>query len=98
MVDPSGQNWVKHLLYGISEMLTRLEPKTFLSGLERRFFLEFRMFEIIRSMLFTQPTYLTTKRWKLIMDNIWNGNNAMEWHPKEALLDIMVCSSELAVK
>ncbi|KAE9368475.1 hypothetical protein N431DRAFT_512638 [Stipitochalara longipes BDJ] len=89
-----GDGWVKHIFYGTSRILQLRGPKAHLTGPGRSFFLTARLFEICRSCFYPEPTFLGQADWMNLMNQMWEGELAEEWHPKESLLDLMiVCSS-----
>ncbi|MCJ1388501.1 hypothetical protein MMC18_001348 [Xylographa bjoerkii] len=59
----------------------------------RRFFLTFRVFEISRALIFTEETFLSKQGWQGLHGQIWTGGDVEDWHPKEALFDLMVSCS-----
>ena len=98
MYDVSGNNWLKHILWGTSCMLKARGPGVYRHGLERRFFLEVRIFEVLRSLIFLSPSFLIEYQWRQLVDDIWAGEFARDWHPKETLLDLMLSCSDLGVR
>jgi hypothetical protein len=95
MFDSTGDGWVKHIFYGTSKILQLRGPKAHLTGPGRSFFLTARLFEICRSCFFPEPTFLDQADWMSLMDRMWEGESASEWHPKESLLDLMIACSSL---
>lgn len=98
MYDSTGQGWTKHFLYGTSKLLEQFGPKRCLQGGGRTFFLTVRIFEISRALIFTQPTFLSTTPWTNLTTKLWQNESIMDWHPKEALLDLMTSCAELGVR
>ena len=98
MYDMSGEGWIKHFLYGTSELLQYFGPETCLSGNGRHFFLTVRVFEVSRALIFNEETFLSTKSWCDIMAQMWVGHGFEDWHPKENLLDLMTYCSDLRVR
>jgi hypothetical protein len=95
MFDNTGDGWVKHIFYGTSRILQIRGPKAHLTGPGRSFFLTVRLFEICRSFFYPEPTFPGEANWILLMDQMWEGDLAEEWHPKENLLDLMTSCSSL---
>jgi Fungal specific transcription factor domain len=95
MFDNTGDGWMKHIFYGTSRILQIRGPKAHLTGPGRSFFLTVRLFEICRSCFYPEPTFLREASWISLMDRMWEGDLAKEWHPKENLLDIMISCSSL---
>ncbi|KAL5317137.1 hypothetical protein ACEPPN_014231 [Leptodophora sp. 'Broadleaf-Isolate-01'] len=89
MYDVTGSGWVKHILYGTSRMLQLRGPEAHLTGRGRSFFLTVRIFEISRSLTFSEPTFLNEKPWVELMDRMW-VDDASDWHPKEKMYDLML--------
>lgn len=95
MADASGDNWIRHILVGISRMLEACGTRRLRFGGYRRFFLEIRIFEISRSLITTTESILVRPEWRLLSKEVWTGAYAQEWHPNDLLLDLMVEISDL---
>ena len=98
MYDVSGEGWIKHILYGTSKLLQYRGPDRHLSGMGRRFFLTVRIFEICRALIYSSETFLAQRDWQNLMDRIWSGDGVKDWHPKEALYDLMISCSALSIR
>jgi hypothetical protein len=98
MVDATGDGWLKHILYGTSKIIQLRGPNAHLTGRGRSFFLTFRLFEICRSCFFPEPTFLAQDSWTSLMDRMWEGDLAAEWHPKESLLNLLISCSSLGFR
>ncbi|KZF21795.1 hypothetical protein L228DRAFT_160023 [Xylona heveae TC161] len=96
MTDATGKGWLKHMSYGIYCLLQLHEPQYYLSGPGRSFFLTLRISELCRSLMSCDETFLAQRPWRDLVAQIWAVSTA-DWHPKEALFDILVdvaaCSS-----
>ncbi|RDW64673.1 hypothetical protein BP6252_10324 [Coleophoma cylindrospora] len=95
MSDISGEGWVKHILYGTSKILQTRKPEAYLRGSGRSFFLTARVFEICRSLIYNDISFLFEDQWVSLMGRIWEEDIA-DWHPKEKLFDLMLSCSELS--
>lgn len=71
-------------------------PEAHLEGRGRSFFLTFRPFEICRSLIYSEPSFLSEDGWINLTTRMWDGELASQWHPKEELFDLMVSCSSLA--
>ena len=98
MYEPSGEGWIKHFLHGTAQLLQCRGPEAQLTGVGRQFFLTIRVFEVCRALIFTKPTYLGLDVWRDLSAQIWVESKFPDWHPKEALLDLMVSCSALALR
>ncbi len=98
MYDVSGEGWIKHIQYGTSKLLQFRGPAQHLTGKGRRFFLTVRIFEISRSLIYSNETFLAQKEWRTLMSHMWLGERVREWHPKEALYDLMISCSALGIR
>ena len=96
MVDQTGAGWIKHTMYGTSKVLQHLGPAAFRSAEARSAFLEIRIFEVSHALLFTEPTFLATPPWVALTAELCAY--AEDWHPKEALLDIVIQCSDLSCR
>jgi hypothetical protein len=93
MYDATGHGWMKHIRFGTSRLLELRGPDAFLRGSARRFFLNIRIFEIVRSVFSEKQTFLEQPAWKEMTRNLWK-EDMESWHPKEDLLDLMIdCTS-----
>ncbi|KAG4433522.1 hypothetical protein IFR05_011005 [Cadophora sp. M221] len=97
MYDMTGSGWVKHILYGTSRMLQLRGPESHLTGRGRSFFLTVRIFEISRSLAFSEPTFLNEKPWVELMGKMW-VDDVSDWHPKERMYDLMLETQGLGEK
>ena len=98
MSDATGDRWIIHFLHGTSELLNHFGPSAFRTEPGREFFLTIRVFEISRALLFTQETFLVQPEWTNLMQELWNDQEFQDLHPKEALFDIIILCSSLAVR
>ncbi|KAL5444418.1 hypothetical protein PMIN06_008429 [Paraphaeosphaeria minitans] len=103
MRDSTGTTWLSHFLHGTCAMLKLLEPDTLsqadpINSHRRIFFLHTRIFEISRSLIYSSPTFLWDSKWTAATANLWDGDSAALWHPKEALFDILPGFSELSIR
>lgn len=96
MYDVSGEGWIKHILHGTSKILQLRGADAHSTGRGRSFFMIVRVFEICRSLIYSEPTFLHQKSWKAVMNKIWEGDLGGEWHPKESLFDLMLDCSALS--
>ncbi|KAK5999443.1 hypothetical protein QM012_005444 [Aureobasidium pullulans] len=95
MYDPTGQGWIKHTMYGTSKILQHLGPEVFQSGLGLSFFNQMKMFEVSRSLIFSESSFLVEKSW-LGLTHTFNMQDS-NTHPIEELLNLMVrCSDHCA--
>ncbi|KIN06342.1 hypothetical protein OIDMADRAFT_176424 [Oidiodendron maius Zn] len=93
MRDKTGDGFVKHLS-GTSSLLRLRGPEAHISGPGRSFFLTVRVFEICRSLIYSEPTFLCHPEWISLMMEIKREDINNTLHPKERLLDLMTeCSS-----
>jgi hypothetical protein len=98
MYDVSGEGWVKHILYGTSRIVQYRGPNAHVAGIGRRFFLTTRIFEISRALIYSEDTFLAQENWRRLMNKMWSGDGAGDWHPKEALYDLMISCSALSIR
>ena len=94
MYDDTGEGFVKHFLYGTSRILQLRGPEAHLHGPGRSFFLTVRVFEVCRSLIYSEPTFLGQPSWRNLTHRIRDESGV--WHPKEALFDLMIDCSELS--
>lgn len=95
MYDPTGQGWIRHTMYGTSKILQHLGPQAFQSGLGLSFFNQMKMFEVSRSLIFSESSFLVGKPWM----GLTHSSNTQEsnTHLIEDLLNLMIrCSDHCA--
>jgi len=103
MRDTTGRNWLVHFLSGTCTILRLQHPSSLLFQDEnnvrrRKFFLATRIFEISRSLIFTQPTFLADSNWVNALTLLWAVDGVGLWHPKEAMFDMLPKFSELSIR
>jgi hypothetical protein len=98
MYDVSGEGWVKHILYGTSKILQIRGPEAHLTGRGRSFFLTVRPFEICRSLIYSEPSFLSNPDWTSLMTRMWTGDLAKQRLPKEELFDLMLACSSFSTR
>ena len=103
MCDPSGNNWLSHFLHGTCAILRLQHPSSLAcqdqyNMYTRTFFLTTRIFEISRSLIYSEPTFLSDPVWTDALARLWSAEGAAVWHPKEALFDMLPSISELSIR
>jgi hypothetical protein len=103
MRDSTGVNWLSHFLHGTCTILQLQHPDSLLgSGAHneqrRVFFLATRIFEVARSLIYSEPTFLSDPEWVHAMLQLWQNEGALLWHPKEALFDLLPQFSDLSIR
>lgn len=103
MRDSTGTNWLSHFLHGTCAILQLQHPRSLtgqddLSTQKRTFFLTTRIFEISRSLIYSEPTFLSEPVWLESLKKLWSGTGASLWHPKEALFDMLPRISALSLR
>jgi hypothetical protein len=91
MYDDTGEGFVKHFLHGTSKILQLRGPEAHLSGAGRSFFLAVRIFEICRTLIYSnylEPTFLCQPSWRELTERIRDESEI--WNPKEVLFDLMI--------
>ncbi|THX51961.1 hypothetical protein D6D06_07037, partial [Aureobasidium pullulans] len=92
MYDPTGEGWIQHTMYGTSKILQHLGPDAFRSGLGLNFFHQMRMFEVSRSLIFSESSFLVEAPWRDLMKG--TSTDIMSDHPIESLLALMLRCSD----
>lgn len=90
--------WQQHMVYGTARALDASGPAACRTGHSRGFFLQARVFEICRTILFNERTFLTRPEWLRMTRELWLEELAADWRPLDSLLDIMVMCSDLCVR
>jgi hypothetical protein len=95
MYDPTGEGWIKHTMFGTSKILQHLGPDAFRSGLGLSCFDQIRMFEVSRSLLFSESSFLVESPWMDMMHV--TKITDIDVHPIHDLLNLMIrCSDHCA--
>ena len=96
--DGSGAGFVSHFFHGTSQLLQRRGPDRHRTGAGRRFFIVARVVEVCRALIYSSETFLAHQDWQDVTACMWNGPHIIEWHPKEALYDLMIRCVALAMQ
>ncbi|CAM1509580.1 Fc.00g033190.m01.CDS01 [Cosmosporella sp. VM-42] len=97
MSDSTGDGWVQHIVHGTSSALVASGPMTCQSGIGRRFFMEVKIFEVCRAIVFNEPTFLATPEWAALSSDL-RSKSGISWNSLDALLDVIVMCSTLRVQ
>ncbi|KAH6983432.1 hypothetical protein BKA56DRAFT_482874 [Ilyonectria sp. MPI-CAGE-AT-0026] len=98
MSDSTGQGWVQHIVHGTSKALVASGPLSCQSSFGKRFFMEVKIFEVCRAIIFNEPTFLAQSKWKALSAKLQTDLVEAEAHPLDELLDIIVACSSLRVR
>ncbi|KAK1598204.1 uncharacterized protein LY79DRAFT_598583 [Colletotrichum navitas] len=98
MQDASGQKWLQHMVFGTSKALIASGPATCNSGTMRRFFVQARSFEVCRSIIFNQPSFLAAPEWIDLTDSLSKSSVAMAQDSLDELLKLIVLCSALRAR
>ncbi len=98
MNDSSGEGWLQHLIRGTSQALIASGPSTFTSGPCMRFFMESKIFEVCRAIVFNQPSFLAEKKWMSLSASLRESSMSSSQRALDTLLDIVVMCASLRVK
>ncbi|KAF7547428.1 hypothetical protein G7Z17_g7747 [Cylindrodendrum hubeiense] len=98
MSDSTGEGWVQHIVHGTSKALVASGPLSCQSSFGKRFFMEVKIFEVCRAIIFNEPTFLAQAKWKALTARLQTDLIGMEAHPLDELLDIIVACSSLRVR
>ncbi|KZL65451.1 C6 finger domain-containing protein [Colletotrichum tofieldiae] len=95
MQDASGQKWLQHMVFGTSQALVASGPATCTSGTMQTFFIQARIFEVCRSIIFNQASFLAAPEWISLTDSLANTNVVTAHHSLDELLKLVVLCSAL---
>jgi hypothetical protein len=98
MNDSTGEGWLQHLIHGTSQALIASGPSTCISGPCRRFFIESKIFEVCRAIVFNQPSFLAEEKWMSLSASLRASSMSSSQQALDALLDIVVKCSSLRVQ
>ncbi|KAK7428463.1 hypothetical protein QQZ08_005082 [Neonectria magnoliae] len=97
MSDSTGQGWIQHIVHGTSKALIASGPMACQASFGKRFFIEVKIFEVCRAIIFNEPTFLAQSQWKALSVKLQTDHVETEMHPLGELLDIIVLCSSLRV-
>ncbi|EFQ30674.1 uncharacterized protein GLRG_05818, partial [Colletotrichum graminicola M1.001] len=98
MQDASGQRWLQHMVFGTSKALIASGPAACNSGTMRAFFVQARSFEVCRSIIFNQTSFLAAPEWIDLTDNWSRSSVAMTRGSLDELLKLIVLCSALRAR
>lgn len=99
MTDSTGYGWIQHIVHGTSQALVASGSKSYRTGYGKRFFMEAKIFEVCRAIIFNEPTFLTMPEWiRLSSDLRQDVDEGFNYHPLDILLDIITKCSALRVR
>jgi hypothetical protein len=103
MRDATGTNWLSHFLHGTCIILRLQHPETLAQPGEynlrkRKFFFATRIFEIARSLIYSEPTFLSTPEWVTAIAKLRKSEGLAACHPKEVLFDILPTVADLSIR
>ncbi len=107
MTDPRAAGWRLHMVHGTAKALQAGGAACCRSGRLRTFFLQARVFEVFRAIVFSDATFLMQPEWVQLLEGMWvdgrggSSNNGADgvgdsrWHPLDALLDLVMLCTKL---
>ncbi|POR33827.1 Uncharacterized protein TPAR_05976, partial [Tolypocladium paradoxum] len=95
MKDATGDAWRQHMVHGTAQALAASGPSACRSGPGLAFFAQARVFEVCRTILFNEASFLTEPGWVRLGREQLPGDDG---RPLDSLLDIMVMCSRLRVR
>ncbi|OHW91978.1 C6 finger domain-containing protein [Colletotrichum incanum] len=98
MQDASGQKWLQHMVFGTSQALLASGPATCTSGTMQTFFIQARIFEVCRSIIFNQASFLAAPEWINLTDSLSKTNVVTARHSLDELLKLVVLCSTLRAR
>ncbi|KAK1506637.1 hypothetical protein CTAM01_02969, partial [Colletotrichum tamarilloi] len=96
--DASGQKWLQHMVFGTSQALIASGPSACTSGTMRKFFIQARTFEVCRSIIFNQSSFLATPEWMKVTRNLSEEANIQSRASVDDILNIIVFCSRLRAR
>ncbi|OAA73366.1 Zn(2)-C6 fungal-type DNA-binding domain protein [Cordyceps fumosorosea ARSEF 2679] len=96
MSDTSGMGWLQHMVHGTAKGLAAAGPSICSTPAGARMFLQAKMFEVCRTIVFNDQTFLTRPEWRAASQRLWfDAGFADEWRPLDALVDLMLLCPDL---
>ncbi|KAL7920746.1 fungal-specific transcription factor domain-containing protein [Trichoderma austrokoningii] len=94
MVEPSGDGWVKHMLYGTSKVLQLAGPDAQQSTLQKKLFNAFQVLEANRAILYGDDTFLSQGKWSLNKET--KTKQAIFPDPMAKMIGLMIQTSNFS--
>lgn len=98
MSDVTGHGWIQHIVHGTSKALVASGSNACRCGSGKRFFIEAKIFEVCRAIIFNENTFLTGLEWMTLSVNLRQQEDDAGWNHLDALLDIIIECSALRVR
>ncbi|KAK2042088.1 hypothetical protein LZ31DRAFT_526848 [Colletotrichum somersetense] len=98
MQDASGQKWLQHMVFGTSQALIASGPAKCISGTMRTFFIQARSFEVCKSIIFNQASFLAASEWIDLTDSLSKSNVEPVHSSLDELLQLTVLCSALRAR
>ncbi|OAQ99582.1 hypothetical protein LLEC1_02938 [Akanthomyces lecanii] len=96
MSDNSGRGWLQHMVHGTAKGLAACGPSICNTPTGARMFLQTRMFEVCRTIVFNDRSFLTEPAWRKASQRLWSNDGfSEEWRPLDSLVDIMLLCPDL---
>lgn len=96
MSDKSGEGWLQHMVYGTAKGLAASGPSICNTAVGARMFQQAKMFEVCRTIVFNDRSFLTQPEWREASQGLWSSDGfSDEWRPLDSLVDIMLLCPDL---
>ncbi|TQV97044.1 l-psp endoribonuclease family [Cordyceps javanica] len=96
MSDTSGMGWLQHMVHGTAKGLAASGPSVCATPAGARMFQQARMFEVCRTIVFNDRSFLTRPEWRKASQSLWSeGCLSDEWRPLDSLVDLMLLCPDL---
>ncbi|KAH7309877.1 hypothetical protein B0I35DRAFT_398061 [Stachybotrys elegans] len=96
--ETTSDGWVKHMVHGTSRALESAGMSLHDTKSGRALFSHVRLFEVCRTILFNESTFLTRPEWISLSKVAWTSDSTAERCCLGDILDIMVASSALRTR
>ncbi len=96
MSDDSGTGWLQHMIHGTAKGLAASGPSICATPAGARMFQQAKMFEVCRTIVFNEQSFLTQPEWRTASKRLWSNHGfSDEWQPLDSLVDIMLLCPDL---
>ncbi|KAJ6782111.1 hypothetical protein PWT90_08400 [Aphanocladium album] len=96
MSDMTGMGWIQHMVHGTAKGLAASGPSICQTAAGARMFQQAKMFEVCRTIVFNDRSFLTRPEWMKASQALWSHESfANEWQPLDSLVDIMLLCPDL---
>lgn len=98
MQDDTGHGWLQHMTHGTAAALQASGPAACMDGPGRSFFQHARLFEVSKTLLRGEPSFLGTPEWESLTEAQLIETASHDQDPLDAILNITMKCAKLRLR